>query len=484
MLTQASLQGFSHKYLWPEFTWLALRSSVFFPAIAGIAGIYFMVEFLQLKNKRPKFAKTAKFYTIAYLVTMTISAAGFKILGYNLVSMIAGTQSFHMLYILISMVLKGDRAAKFFLVAWCAFLIGLLLFLIMGIGFLEYNWVTAYSMPTGCVIEVILLSFALADTINRLKEENERAKQRELQLSQEKAAILSEQNEKLEAEVLVRTKDIVAQKKVIEIKNKEVTDSIRYAERLQKAILPKFDSIANNFNDSFLFYKPKDIVSGDFYYGKVIGDDVYVVIADCTGHGVPGALVSVVGVKGLERCLVEYHLTETGEILNKLTELVADTFDNEDIQDGMDLSIIKWNKKTNKISFSGANNDLWLFTKRDFEGLKQFDLNDLEIQSDVKCYKIKGNRQPIGKYYKKAEFEKHEIELAKGDKIYMLTDGFCDQFGGLKSKKFMTANFIKLVYSLAGIPMKDQRQQFLSAFENWSGEYEQIDDITVFGAEI
>ena len=219
---------------------------------------------------------------------------------------------------------------------------------------------------------------------------------------------LRKEKEVLEQTVKERTAEVVKQKELVEEKNKDILDSITYAKRLQDAILPPLSMIKMYFPEFFLFYKPKDIVAGDFYWMERVGDTILIAAADCTGHGVPGALVSVVCSNALNRTVKEFHITEPGRILDKVCELLMETFEKSEsnVQDGMDISLCCINTKTKEIRWSGAFNSLWY------------------IQNG-KMYQIPADKQPIGKNDNFRPFNTYTLNLQKGDMLYLFTDGLC-----------------------------------------------------------
>ncbi|UKN01041.1 SpoIIE family protein phosphatase [Paracrocinitomix mangrovi] len=262
-------------------------------------------------------------------------------------------------------------------------------------------------------------------------------------------------------------KALKAAKDETEQRNKEVIDSIHYAQRIQTAILPdkqKFDSC---IPDSFVLYKPKDIVAGDFYWMVDLNDTILLAVADCTGHGVPGAMVSVVCHNSLNRSVREFGLTEPAKILEKTRELVIETLDegNLKVSDGMDICLCSINKKTNMVQYAGANNSLYLLKN---EGI----------------HEIKADKQPVGRHITTKPFTNHEIKLSKGDHLYMFTDGMADQFGGPKGKKFKYKQFKDLLVASSKNSVESQRQQINTAFESWRGNLEQIDDVCVVGVRV
>lgn len=262
-------------------------------------------------------------------------------------------------------------------------------------------------------------------------------------------------------------KHIELQKLLVEEKNKEITDSITYAKRIQSAILPPEKQFKRYLKDSFVFYQPKDIVAGDFYWFEIQDDIVFVAAADCTGHGVPGAMVSVVCHNALNRSLKEYKLTKPSDILDKTREIIIAEFEksDEDVKDGMDISLCALNLKTKTVQWAGAHNPLWILRNEEI----------LEFKAD---------KQPIGKFEFAKPFTNHEIELQENDEIYAVTDGFQDQFGGEKGKKFKALQIKDLLVSYAGKSMADKSKQLNDVFTNWKGDLEQVDDVCIIGIKI
>lgn len=257
------------------------------------------------------------------------------------------------------------------------------------------------------------------------------------------------------------------QKAVIEEANKNILDSITYAKRIQSAILPQPKLVKEFLKDSFICYKPKDIVAGDFYWLEVVGSKILFAAADCTGHGVPGALVSVVCNNKLNRSVREYGLTSPDDILNKTRELVVKEFEksDEDVKDGMDISLCALNIDNNKLKWAGANNPLWI-------------LRNNEVME------YKADKQPIGRHFDEKPFSFKEIQLLKNDIIYIFTDGFQDQFGGEFEKKYRLSRMRELFLSIANKPMEEQRKIIDEVFEKWRGDLEQVDDVCIIGVRI
>ena len=280
------------------------------------------------------------------------------------------------------------------------------------------------------------------------------------------------------------TKKLIKNNRVIELKNellstrnKEVHDSISYAKYLQNAILPSRKLIKEHLKNSFVFYRPKDIVAGDFYWLELNDSDKNLILfaaADCTGHGVPGAMVSVVCSNALNRAVKEFALKEPGKILDKVRELVIETFSKSEdkIKDGMDISLCALNCKTNELQWAGANNPLWIMRKSH------------DPSNEYEFIEYKGNKQPVGETENSEPFTTHHIQLQKNDSFYIITDGYADQFGGEKGKKMKTANFKKLLLSVQSKSMDEQYTILEQSFDEWRDVHEQVDDICIIGVRL
>ena len=278
--------------------------------------------------------------------------------------------------------------------------------------------------------------------------------------------------------VFNRLKITRKQKTVIETQNKEIVDSITYAKRIQEAILPSPELINELFPNSFIYYKPKDIVAGDFYWIDKKGDNILFAVADCTGHGVPGAMVSVVCHNAMNSVIKEFNTIDPGEILNKSREIVVSQLNTAEnttaevglptsIRDGMDIALCSLNTKTNELNYAGAYNPLWIIRKGS---------NEIE--------EIKANRQSIGKVDNPESFKTTSVKLNQGDIIYLFSDGYADQFGGEKGKKMMYKPFKKLLISMKDKSMNEQLNLIENHFQTWKGDLEQIDDVCVMGIKI
>lgn len=275
---------------------------------------------------------------------------------------------------------------------------------------------------------------------------------------------LRRENSILEEKVRDRTAIVVAQKEELAQKNKDITDSIRYAKRIQFAILPE----KSPFPDTFILFKPKDIVSGDFYWFTETEDKEFFSAVDCTGHGVPGAFMSIIGHNSLTKIVREYGILEPGKILTQLNKEVLGTLqqrsDYGDVYDGMDLALSVYNRKEEILEYAGAFNPLYLIRNGEI----------LETKAD----KASIGRSSLNTEVK---FTNHKIKIKKGDTVYLFSDGYADQFGGELMKKFKYKNFKELILKIQTENMANQRSILDQTIEEWRGDVEQVDDILVIG---
>jgi serine phosphatase RsbU (regulator of sigma subunit)/HAMP domain-containing protein len=288
---------------------------------------------------------------------------------------------------------------------------------------------------------------------------------------------LSENERVLEHKVVERTEQVVKQKEEIQEKTKEletlfkqVTDSIHYAKRIQEAILPPLSLVKSILPESFILYKPKDIVSGDFYWIDKKNDWSYFAAVDCTGHGVPGAFMSIVGYNLLKDILNNSNAITPASIMDKMNDGVANTLhsgssDNQ-TKDGMDMTLCALNYNTLELQFAGAFNPLYIVRNNE---LLQF----------------KADKFPIGMFIgEKQHFTNNSIQLQNGDHVYIFSDGYADQFGGSKGKKFMAGNFRELLKEMSNLPIENQSINLNQTIEEWRGNLEQVDDILVIGIKV
>ena len=345
-----------------------------------------------------------------------------------------------------------------------------------NLGFLPFDTSSTHLIEIGITSEILLFSLALVDRVNYYRKENER--------------IIREQNEYLEHQVTQRTKEIeqqkeeiLAQAQTLEDSNQHLTQahtkiqsSIQYAKRIQLALLPMQKLLAKKDLGFFIIYKPRDIVSGDFYwFAEVEGkNQLIVAVADCTGHGVPGAFMTIMGTNLLNQIVKENHTTSPSAILEELDKQVMTALgvrtnkaqrgkSKHKVQDGMDLALCLIDFDEKKVTFAGAKRPLYYFQN-----------HELQV--------IKGSKYPIGSsQYQSKNFEETCLNYEKGDALYLFSDGYADQFGGKANTKFMVKKFKDELQLIEYSPMPDQKEYLEHTLETWKGPEKQTDDILVMG---
>lgn len=278
---------------------------------------------------------------------------------------------------------------------------------------------------------------------------------------EEKNRTISAQKDEIE-----KQRDLAAaQRDQIAYQKKHITDSIMYAKRIQTALIPSMELFSEKL-EHFVLYKPLAIVSGDFYWVSANGNKQVIICADCTGHGVPGAFMSMLGVSLLNEIVNSKQILMPNDIIENLRQGIIKTLkqvaEEDSVKDGMDIEVCLIDFDTNKLWFAGANNPLYLVRNGEL----------IHYRAD---------KMPVAIHYKMAPFTLHEIDLRKGDAFYILTDGYSDQFGGPKEKKFMSSQLKETIVSMNGMPMLKQGERLNEIFEGWRGNNSQVDDVTVIG---
>ncbi len=471
---QASLNGFTYEYLWPNAVEWHNYSVVLFIRIMILAALFFSIKFLQADFRHPKFYKLGLFFIFLTAFTFAFDLS----LAYNTnIKIVTGLSIVVIIYILTLGVLsfiRGFKAARFFLLAWGLFLGGMVLQPLKALGLLPGNFIVNYGSQIGSALEILFLALALADKINTLREEKNKL------IKKQKDALEIEVKQRT-AEILNQKEELAAQRDNIEAKSKiladtiinltksrdKVTQSIRYAKRIQESLILDMSEFNLYVKEKFLLYQPRDIVSGDFYWSAKVGNKLVVVSADCTGHGVPGAFVSIVGASLLNQIVKFEKKVVPSEILTRLHFLTTKALHQENdagSNDGMDLALVVIDMAEQVVHFAGAKNNLFLVKN-----------NELQI--------FKGNKFPIGgTQYKKAHvYTDHKIAIETGMTLYMTTDGYIDQFGGEDNMKLGRKRFKQLLIEGAHLPMRDQHDFFQSKYKNWKGKQKQIDDVSMVG---
>jgi len=406
---------------------------------------------------------------------------------------------------------KGFKPAWYFLVA------NLVLIPLAIITILASTYpFSAYSMDNSvllsilrfsgvyvaAVIQILIFSFGIAKKMRVDEQEYHKAQLRIIDQLKENEKLKDKVNRELEQKVRERTREIREQKEEIEAQRdeieaqrdlvfaqkKEITDSIDYAQRIQAAILPHKSYLDQVIPEYFVLFKPRDIVSGDFYWIREMENSVVVVAADCTGHGVPGAFMSMLGITLLTEQLGKGFLEQPGEILGQLRAKVKQMFAQEgsigEQKDGMDMAIAVIDKKKRELQFAGAYNPLYLVRKKELGSDSEFGA-DKPLEGDhALLYELKGDKQPIGIHWEETKFSSQLVKLKEGDTVYVFSDGYVDQYGGARKKKFKTQKFKELLLSVQAESLEHQKHLLEETFENWRGDIEQIDDVCVIGLRV
>lgn len=284
--------------------------------------------------------------------------------------------------------------------------------------------------------------------------------------------------EKINGLLNQKNAEIEAQHQIVSTQKKELTDSILYAKRIQSAVLPNPELVSQLLPEHFILFKPRDIVSGDFYFVKQIRDLAFIVAADCTGHGVPGAFMSMLCIAFLNDLTQNSEINNASKLLDELRNQIKNSLQQTGIkgeqQDGMDISLCILNTKTHEMSYAGAYHPCWIYRKK----------ITFDTATEIEFIELPADRMPVGVYIKEMKFTEHKIQLQRGDIFYIFSDGYASQFGGEKSGKFKTRQLRETLLKIQNANMKTQKHILEQTLTNWQGENEQVDDILVIGVQI
>jgi len=369
---------------------------------------------------------------------------------------------------------KKESKAKFFLIANLVVVISLAINL-----FLENR----FPVVVGAVIQGFIFTIGLAEEIKLLDRQKIRFQQSYINQLEVNLKLKDNVTTELEKKVDERTRElkhanaelmdkntiVEQQKELLEIRNKEIKDSIEYAKRIQAASFPSRKIMERVSRDYFILYKPRDIVSGDFYWFGEVENKVIIISADSTGHGVPGAFMSMYGIAFLNEIINKEKIFRPNDILNSLREKITDTLkrtdDEFETMDGMDMAVLTFDMDAQQVFYAGAFNSLYLMRNE-----------ELQI--------IKADKMPVAFYQKMDPFTLHKFDLRRDDSFYIFTDGFIDQFGGSYGKKFLSKRLKEILMDINHLSMDEQYIKLNSAFKKWKGDYFQVDDVLMIGLRI
>jgi serine phosphatase RsbU (regulator of sigma subunit) len=473
---QFSLDGYTHEFIFTSGGYWTQHFVLLAGGVTGALILLYTKNYLKLSVDYPKINRfmNGLFIAITTVTLLSLIPGVTYELGYPLVN---GFSMLGLLSILITSFYvrsKGTAVSILFISGMSVLMLGAIVFILGNFSVINAPDLTRNALKVVTLIEIICLSILMAGKYKTLQEEKEEA-QKQLLLELEGI------NEKLELQVAERTKEIEQKSTELEEKNNDIMASIKYAERIQRAILPSADLFKTWLPSAFVLFKPRDIVSGDFYWmDKVIttpldgtpGQDLIVyATADCTGHGVPGAFVSIVGDSLLRVGKTRQDVNTPGEVLDFLNEGIYQTFNSqfskETIRDGMDIALCAIDFEAPKLYFSGAKNPVYIVRNNE-------------------VLELKGDKRPIGLVNENdtEKFKNQELDLVKGDIIYTFSDGYADQFGGPKGKKFMYGKLKKLLIEINQESMERQKEILDQRFMDWKGSLEQLDDVLLIGVKI
>ncbi|MBK8806584.1 MAG: SpoIIE family protein phosphatase [Bacteroidales bacterium] len=479
--------GIAFKYFWPNSLWIAKQANFQFALFANI----FMLIFTKTALKTDlHFPKTNKFLLIVVALLILFSIGNLFLdkplfVVNNYLTILASLPVF----IISAQLLKHKSLVlgKYYIVSFVILFSGVLIFILKNLGMVDFS-LGENVLKVAFITQVLILSNGLIAMYQAILKDTNRSVVDNLKKLYE---VKNDLSLKLEKQVELRTKEVdrkneelilanrqlgaerdifEMQRNLISLQKQQTTDSIMYAKRIQRTLMHPLEKIRKIFPESILIDIPKDIVSGDFYWVHDSGNMKYAAVADCTGHGVPGAFMSIIGITYLNEIIRNTPNLKPNEILNILRDQVINSFqsyENEsEVKDGMDISLVCIHKDSLILEYAGAYNPLYVVRG-----------NELTT--------IEADRMPISTSDRQNEkFNIHSFSLNKGDMIYLFTDGFLDQFGWRSGKKFKNKQFKELLLDINEMPTEVKQVVIKNAFKNWKGDLEQVDDIMILGLKI
>lgn len=299
--------------------------------------------------------------------------------------------------------------------------------------------------------------------------------------------ILYLQNQKAKSFLAAQDDIISRHKQELESKNKEISESTIYARRIQTAILPHPEKTKDILPEHLIFFKPKELVSGDFYWVERRSKKIMFATIDCTGHGIPGGLMSIIGYDGLNRAISDFEITKSDKIITALNDFVIETIQRTgsiDVKDGMQVALCVLNTENNQLEYTGAINPLYIISKKKSIDVDGSAAKPKLSKNQFNLFEIKADRIAIDPGSGAKKFTAHRIQLAKDDRVFIFTDGYADQFGGEEGKKYSYPKFRELLLDIQSLKLTEQKNQLEIDLEKWQGEHEQLDDILIIGVRI
>lgn len=468
-LLQFAIDGYMHAYVFTSGGYFTQHCVLIIAGGTVILGMLYAMGYLSLTRIWQKTGSVIIAAVVVVMVVSLIPQIRFEI-SFRLIN---GFSLLGLIFMMITGYNQGKKGkvSYLFLIGLASLVLGGFVFILGNLGVIVSPFITQNALKIGTLLEMIFLAILMAKRYKSLQEEREKA-QKEL------LTRLEEVNVQLELQVEERTQEIEKQRVQLAEKNDDFMASVTYAERIQSAVLSNEGKFRNILPQSFVFLQPKDVVSGDFYWIDQLDIDkektsnfVTYVTADCTGHGVPGALVSIIGNHILEAVSASTGLLPPGGALDEISAAMNTALNSQYssrlLRDGMDLTLCVLDCHERKLHFSGARNSVYIVRKGEL-------------------IEIKGDRKSIGFNPKEEshEFLTHVVQLEIGDMLYTCSDGYADQFGGTEGKKFMSKKLKELFIEMSSLSLEDQKMKLEKTFNDWKGDHEQLDDILVIGVQI
>jgi serine phosphatase RsbU (regulator of sigma subunit) len=503
---QFSLDGYTYHHFFPSGGYLANHFVIFIAGVTVVVLLKYVDSFLHLKERNPLMRKIflwcgvlVSVLALMSLVPGTLYELAFPIInGVSLIGIILTVIAIYRLR------LTGREVDKYFTVAFTILIAGAVVFILGNFNLAGNSEIAMSALKISSALEVAILSISMSNKYRKLQKDKEEAQAVAFKSLEEQNALVEGMNAELESQVKERTAEIEQQKEVLAEINSEMMSSIQYAERIQRAILPSDAHIKALLPESFVFYRPKDVVSGDFYFVENTstndGNDLVLFAAvDCTGHGVPGAFMSIVGNNFLTQAITEDSVNSTGDALEFLNQGVSRALrqdkntSGETVRDGMDISLCGYHKDKKKLFFSGAKNPVYIVRQSESVEELGFDVTVIEGKNPLKSEtdnifltEFKGDTHPIGAYVGDdlKPFVTNVIDLKKDDMVFVFSDGFADQFGGPNGKKYKYKTFKKFLIEISQLTAEEQKSKLIAEYDRWKGDFEQIDDLLVMGIRV
>lgn len=465
-ILQISLTGIGTHKIWDNY-FISERANPFFASLSILFLLHFTIDYLHMKNITPKMYRVFRVFHFFILVSLLFSliptdfSYRISVIGINSITLLL---NIIVLPIAVYAMRQNQQTAKLFLIAFSVLSISVFGFILKNFGILPSVFLTDFGLQIGSALEAILLSIGI---VLKYKSTRETAIQRLETINH----LVEKTNIELEQKVSERTQEVENQRDLLEVKNAEIVSSINYARRIQESLLPSQQLLNQLLPNSAIWYAPKDIVAGDFYWLNQIQFEkkewTFFAVADCTGHGVPGAMMSVLCYNALDLAMKNLKTPDPGVLLEKVAFFLSENLskNREQLADGMDISLLCIEAESKIIHWTGANNPLWL----------------LRNQAVIQFAPI---RRPVGKAEQKTPFETHIIQMQPKDRIFLFTDGYVDQFGGPNGKKLKKVNFLKSIEETANFEIEAQVDELKNRFYDWKSDQSQVDDVCLFGMEI